>query len=107
MAAIQDVTDESFESEVIESGVPVIVDFWGDHCPACRQIAPILEQLAGQHEGALKVVKIHAVENPGISARYGVRSMPTVLGFSGGQVCGQLNGARPRSAFEELIGRLG
>ena len=103
MAEIIDVSDATFEREVLESGIPVLVDFWGDHCPACRQISPILRELADEHAGKLKVVKVHAAENAATSARYGVRAMPTVLVFAGGAVRGQLVGARRKAAFVELI----
>jgi len=105
MAELADVTEDSFDSEVLASDVPVLVDFWGDHCPACRQISPILRTLADERSGTLKIVKVHAAENPGVSARYGVRAMPTVLLFAEGTVRGQLVGARSKSAFEELIGQ--
>ena len=103
MVEILDATDESFDREVLQSEVPVLVDFWGDHCPACRQISPILRELAEEHAGALKVLKVHAAENAATSSRYGVRAMPTVLVFSGGTVRGQLVGARPKSAFVALL----
>ncbi|MDJ0790190.1 MAG: thioredoxin domain-containing protein [Myxococcota bacterium] len=103
MAAIADVTDQSFDQEVLASDIPVLVDFWGDACPACRRISPILQELAEERAGSLKVVKIHAAENAATSARFGVMSMPTVFVFSGGAVRGQLVGARPKQAFEELI----
>ena len=103
MAEILDVTDGSFDSEVLQCEQPVLVDFWGDHCPACTQISPILSQLAEERSGTLKIVKVHAVENAATSARYGVRAMPTVLVFAGGAVRGQLVGARPKSAFVELV----
>lgn len=103
MAEIQDVTDDSFAKEVIDSDVPVLVDFWGDHCPACRQISPILRDLAESASGRFKIVKVHATENAATAARYGVRAMPTVLAFAGGAVRGQLVGARPRTDFEGLI----
>jgi thioredoxin 1 len=106
VAEILDVTDGSFASEIVASARPVLVDFWGDHCPACRQIAPILHELAGQYAGRVKVVKVHAGENPRASAAYGVRAMPTVLAFRGGRVVGQLVGARPKQAFVELVERL-
>ena len=107
MAEIHDVTDDCFDREVVESELPVLVDFWGDHCPACRQISPILRQLAEERSGQLKVVKIHAAENAATSARFGIRSMPTVLLFASGEVRGQLVGARPKSAFEELVASAG
>jgi thioredoxin len=103
MPAIPDVTDDSFDREVLQSERPVLVDFWGDHCPACRQISPILRELAEERSATLKVVKVHALENPSSGARYGVRAMPTVLLFAGGTVRGQLVGARPKAAFVELI----
>ena len=106
MAELVDVTEANFDEEVLQSETPALVDFWGDHCPACRQISPILKELADEHAGRIKIVKLHAAENPALSARYGVLSMPTVLGFSSGKVVGQLVGARPKSAFEELIERL-
>ena len=106
MAEIPDVTDGSFEAEVLNHPLPAIVDFWGDDCPACRQISPILKQLAADYAGKIRVVKLHAAENPETSGRYQVRAMPTILGFANGAVVGQLVGARPKSAFVELAERL-
>jgi thioredoxin 1 len=106
VAEILDVTDQSFAAEVGASQLPALVDFWGDHCAACRQISPILREIAEEYAGRVRVVKIHAAENPGTSARYGVRAMPTVLGFSGGRVVGQLVGARPKKAFVDLVERM-
>ncbi len=103
MAEIHDVTDDSFQRDVIDSEIPVLVDFWGDHCPACRQISPILDELASERSGQVKVVKIKAAENAQTSAQFGVRAMPTVLIFQKGTVRGQITGARPKSAFESLI----
>lgn len=106
MAEILDVTDTSFDAEVLRHPLPALVDFWGDHCPACRQISPILKELAESYDGRVRVVKVHAGENPALSARFGVRAMPTVLGFAGGRVVGQLVGGRPKAAFAELAERL-
>jgi len=106
LAELHDVTDQSFSRDVLESPLPVLVDFWGDHCPACRQISPILSDLAREYEGRLRIVKLHAAENAATSARYGVLAMPTILAFSRGQVVGQLVGARPKAAFVEMIGQL-
>jgi thioredoxin 1 len=102
---LHDVTDRSFELEVLHSEVPALVDFWGEHCPAGRQISPILRELAGEYAGRVKVVKIHAAENPATTAQYGVRAMPTVLAFAGGSVVGQLVGARPKGDFVALADR--
>lgn len=104
---IADVTDATFAHEVLENELPVLVDFWGDHCPACRQISPILHALADERSGSLKVVKIHAAENAATSARFGIRAMPTVLVFDGGTVRGQLVGARSKADFLALVERVG
>ncbi len=105
MAELRDVTDASFAQEVLASTTPVLVDFWGDHCPACRQISPILQQLAGEYAGRLTIVKMLAADNPSTSTKLGVRAMPTILAFAKGKVVGQLVGARPKAAFTELIER--
>jgi thioredoxin 1 len=106
LAELLDVTDESFDSEVAESQTPVLLDFWGDHCAACRQISPILKELADEYADRVKILKIHAAENMSTSARFNIRTMPTVLGFAGGQVVGQIQGGRPRAEFVELIEKL-
>jgi thioredoxin 1 len=106
VAELADLNDQNFAAEVLASEVPVLVDFWGDHCPACRQISPILRDLAGEYAGRLKVFKVHAADNPQTSGKYFVRAMPTVLLFSRGQVRGQLVGARPKTAFVEAIDRV-
>ena len=105
MAELLDVTEATFDAEVLRSELPVVVDFWGDHCPACRRISPILHELAGDYSGRVRFVKIHAAENASTAARFGVRAMPTVLAFSAGEVRGQLAGARPKSDFEDLISK--
>jgi len=103
VAELHDVTDASFDGEILSPGTLALVDFWGDHCPACRQISPILKELAEGYAGRVKIVKIHAAENMSTSSRYGVRAMPTVLAFKDGEVRGQLVGARKKADFEELI----
>ena len=106
MAELHDVTDTSFDAEVLQPGTLALVDFWGDHCPACRQISPILKDLAEDYAGRVKVLKIHAAENMQTASRYGVRAMPTVLAFQDGEVRGQLVGARKKADFEDLIAGL-
>jgi thioredoxin 1 len=105
MPELRDVTDQSFAADVLASKAPVLVDFWGDHCPACRQISPILKTLADEYAGRVAIVKMHAAENPSTSSKLGVRAMPTVLAFKDGKVVGQLVGARPKAAFVEMIER--
>jgi thioredoxin 1 len=106
MAEIADVTDQSFESDVLNSPVPVVVDFWAEWCAPCRQIAPIVKELAGEYEGKVKIVKMNIDENPAAPGRYGVRAIPTLLAFQGGQVVEQLQGARPKSVLEEMVQKL-
>lgn len=103
MAEVHEVTDANFEAEVLQSDRPVLVDFWAEWCAPCRAIAPIVKELAAEHEGKLKVVKVDVDQSPQAAAKFGVRSIPTVLAFQNGTVAGQLNGARPKSAFQELV----
>jgi thioredoxin 1 len=103
MAEITDVTDATFESEVLKSETPVLVDFWAEWCAPCRAIAPIVKELADTYGGKLKVVKINIDESPQTPGQYGIRSIPTILTFKNGQVVSQLTGARPKGDFEELV----
>ena len=106
MAEIADVTDENFESQVLNSDLPVVVDFWAEWCAPCRQIAPIVKDLAGEYEGKVRIVKMNIDENPAAPGRYGVRAIPTLLAFQGGQVVEQMQGARPKSVLEEMVQKL-
>jgi thioredoxin 1 len=106
MAEILDVTDATFENEILKSATPVIIDFWAEWCAPCRAIAPIVKELAANYSGKVKVVKMNIDENPGTPGRYGVRAIPTVLAFKNGAVVGQITGARPKSAFEEMVQKL-
>ena len=105
MAELADVTDQSFEAEVLQSDVPVIVDFWGEHCAPCRTVSPILRDLATDFAGRVKIVKLNSDENGNTMVRFQVMALPTILAFSGGQVVGQLTGARPKKDFVELVER--
>jgi thioredoxin 1 len=106
MAEVADVNDKNFEAEVVQSGMPAIVDFWAEWCAPCRQIAPIIKELAGKYDGKIKIVKLDVDANPATAGRYGVRSIPTVLALSGGRVVQQLVGARPKADFEAMIQKL-
>jgi len=106
MAELADVTDQNFETEVLQSDLPVVVDFWAEWCAPCRQIAPIVKELAGEYEGKVKIVKMNIDENPQAPGRYGVRAIPTLLAFQGGQVVEQMQGARPKSSLEEMVQKL-
>jgi thioredoxin 1 len=103
MAEITDVSDSTFETEVLKSETPVLVDFWAEWCAPCRAIAPIVKELASEYEGRVKVVKMDIDASPQTPGTYGIRSIPTILAFRNGQVVGQLQGARPKAAFEEML----
>ncbi len=103
MANVSDVTEADFQSEVLQAGTPVLVDFWATWCAPCKAIAPILDELAGVYGDKLRIVKVNGDENPRIMTQYNVRSLPTVLLFKGGQIVGQQIGAAPKSKFEALV----
>ena len=105
-AGTSEITDATFEAEVLNSDVPVVLDFWAEWCAPCRQIAPIVKQLAEDYGDKIKVVKMNIDESPQTPAKYNVRAIPTVLAFQNGQVVQQLQGARPKAAFEEMVQKL-
>ena len=106
MAEIAEVTDQNFEADVLQSDTPVIVDFWAEWCAPCRQIAPIIGAIADEYGDQVKVLKMNIDDSPQTPGKYGVRAIPTVLAFKGGQVVQQLQGARPKSAFDEMVSSL-
>jgi thioredoxin 1 len=99
MANALAVTDESFEQEVLNSEVPVLVDFWAAWCGPCRMIAPTVDQLAVEYAGKLKVVKVDVDQNPDISGRLSVMSIPTLMVFKDGQMVERIMGALPKPAI--------
>lgn len=103
--AVPAVTDATFESEVLNSPVPTVVDFWAAWCAPCRAIAPTVEELAKQYAGKVKVVKLNVDENPRTPGRYGIMGIPTLILFKGGQVVDQLVGAVPRPKLEALFNK--
>ena len=100
---VQDVTDQTFESEVIKSDQPVLVDFWAPWCGPCRMVAPIVKELAGEYEGKVQFRKMNTDENPMVAAKFNIRSIPTLLVFKNGQQVGQIVGFRPKAAIKERI----
>ena len=95
-------TDQNFQSEVLESKTPVLVDFWAELCAPCRIVSPIVEELAGQYDGKLKVGKVNVDENQ-ISGKYGVMSIPSLLIFKDGQVVKTMIGAQSKDNFKREI----
>jgi thioredoxin 1 len=103
---VQEITDDQFPGEVLGSDVPVLVEFWAPWCGPCRQLAPILEQLADERAGSLKVVRINQDEYPVISSAHRVMAVPTMLVFDRGEAVGQMVGARPKSRIAEELDRV-
>jgi thioredoxin 1 len=97
------VTDASFDADVINSDKPVLVDYWAEWCGPCRQVAPILEEIAAEHDG-LVVAKLNVDENPKAAAAAGVTSIPTLAVYSGGQVVKTIVGAKPKQALLADLG---
>jgi thioredoxin 1 len=106
MAAVLEVTDQNFEAEVLKSDKPAIIDFWAEWCAPCRQIAPIIKDLAATWGDKVKIVKMDIDANPGTPGKYGVRAIPTILAFQNGKVVQQLVGQRPKADFEAMIKKL-
>jgi len=99
VGATKKVTDASFELDVLKSEKPVIVDYWAEWCGPCRQVAPVLEEIASEHADKIDVVKLNVDENPVTSQRYGIMNIPTLSVFSGGEVVKEIVGAKPKSAL--------
>ena len=95
--------DKNFDSEVLQASGPVLVDFWAPWCGPCRQIAPVIEQLAGENEGAIKIGKLNVDDAPNSAQSYGVSSIPTLMIFKGGEVVERFVGVQPKSRLQEAI----
>ena len=96
-------TDGNFDAEVLKADVPVLVDFWATWCAPCKAIAPLIEELSETYAGKIKIGKVNVDENPATPGQYGVRGIPTMILFKGGQVVDQLVGAVPKNQLEGLL----
>ena len=106
MANAVEITDATFNDEVVNSDTPVVVDFWAEWCGPCKMIAPIVEELAGEYEGKVKFTKMDVDSNPKTPMQFGIRGIPTLLIFKGGgeaTPAGQVVGALPKSMLEQRV----
>lgn len=103
---VTDVSDQTFDNEVIKSTLPVLVDLWAPWCGPCRMVAPVIESLAGKYDGKIKFCRVNVDDNPQTAAKYGVMSIPTIMFFQGGEVVETVIGAVSEQALESKLGAL-
>ena len=103
MAATPEVTDATFDADVMKSDLPVLVDFWAPWCGPCRMVAPIVEELGEEYAGRVNFYKMNTDENPAVPSQYGIRSIPSLLIFNGGELKGTIVGFRPKSDLKKRL----
>jgi thioredoxin 1 len=103
MSKPQAVTDNEWDNEVLNAETPVLVDFWAPWCGPCRMVAPIVDELAGEYDGQVKFVKLNTDDNVATASKYGIRSIPTIMVFKGGEPVDQVIGFRPKSELKKSL----
>jgi thioredoxin 1 len=103
MSTAKPVSDNEFTKEVLESGIPVVVDFWATWCGPCQVMGPVIDVIASDYVGKVKVLKLNVDENPETPSKYGVRGIPTLILFDKGEVVDRIVGAQPKTAVEGLL----
>lgn len=103
MATVKDVTDATFDKDVLKASKPVLVDFWAPWCGPCRMVSPLVEELATDFAGKVSFYKLNTDENPLTSTNFGIRSIPTLIVFKGGQQVGQIIGFRPKAELKKQL----
>ena len=103
MDMVAEFTDQNFEDEVLKADMPVLVDFWSPSCGPCRQIAPLLDQLAVENSGSVKIGKIDISTNMGVAGRYAIQFIPALMVFKNGEVVGKLVGLQPKARLQEAL----
>ncbi|MBT89010.1 MAG: thioredoxin [Spirochaetales bacterium] len=103
MSTVVETTDDNFHKEVLDSDIPVLVDFWAPWCGPCKMLAPTLEEISRENNGKIKIVKINIDENQEMAAKFGIRSIPTMIIFNKGELKNQIVGSLPKGQIEKII----